>query len=118
MFKYFNLVFYFFNLRLLIYNYLHLDKTVFLTLTSIFLNSCFLHQVTVSAELRYNIKLFFSSLTLKKDFTAVHNFFNNNIFSISDNFNSLLYFLKILTTVTIREDYKDIEIELNIITSC
>ena len=44
------------------------------------------------------------------------NFFNNNIFSTSNNSNSLLYFLRILTIITVKEDYKDIEIELNIIT--
>ena len=71
----------------------------------------------MSAELRSNVELSFSSLTLKKDFIAVYNLFNNNIFSISDNFDSLLYFLRTLTTVITREDYKDIEIKLNITTS-
>ena len=67
-------------------------------------------------ELRFNVELSFSSLTLKKDFITIYNFFNNNIFSVSDNSNFLLYFLRILTTVITREDYKNIEIKLNITT--
>ena len=72
----------------------------------------------ISTELRFKVKLSFFNLILREDFTAVCNFFNNNIFFVSDNFNSFLYFLKILTIVTAREDYEDIEIKLDITTLC
>ena len=67
-------------------------------------------------ELRSNIKLSFSSLILREDFIVIYNFFNNNIFSVFNNSDSLLYFLKMLITVTVKEDYKDIEIKLDITT--
>ena len=70
----------------------------------------------IFVELRSNIELSFSSLTLEKNFTTTYSFFNNNIFSVSNNFNSLLHFLRILTVIITRKDYKDIEIELNITT--
>ena len=101
-------------LRLFIYNYFHLNKIILLILTSIIINLHLLYQTIISAELKFNIIFSFFNLIIRKEFITIYNFFNNNIFFISNNINFLLYFLIILTIVTTRKDYKDIEIELNI----